>query len=498
MLIKGESRYNVNRKINSRINTSNIYQNSIIIDSEYDENKCYSLNDSHGYMESDNNEKNKFDPQTSKHQKQNIGNPFLLFNEIEVYLKNFIIYYKNEEEFIFFILKEIQSAIYLIIGEFINRKNKNVLKNNNKNFFVTQQIKNRGDILDSNSKVLYQIQIEQLNYKIKILKEEIDLFKNIFDFQPYTSRLNNISKNNLFKAIKEKMVENKNRIINDEFKYLFCINEQNKKINFLEKELNKKNNENLSKETKKSIKCFPNYKKYNPDEEKKNVKIPLFKELEGLKKDNKIRLKKKKIFINKTDLLDSNKKFKTNNKLLEKNKLKTNESEKQKLCLSDFDFDETKSKLEEKWNIDFNRKINFFQQKIDFDIDTKPKTLDNSCRNYKEKSLTKDTGSASRRNNGLAITNLISSRNKANDIYKKYKPLSMVTNQKEYFISHPTLEIAGIANQKEIKYIGLPRKLLKIKTNKNLEKNTLVSFPTSVCEVFSNLEKLKKHKRTKI
>ena len=64
---------------------------------------------------------------------------------------------------------------------------------------------------------------------------------------------------------------------------------------------------------------------------------------------------------------------------------------------------------------------------------------------------------------------------------------------KKYFISHPNLTIAGI-NQKLNKYnIGIPNKLFSFKFSKNIDKNAFYKFPSTLNEIFVELERLRIH-----
>ena len=83
-----------------------------------------------------------------------------------------------------------------------------------------------------------------------------------------------------------------------------------------------------------------------------------------------------------------------------------------------------------------------------------------------------------------------------NDLAKEIKdfnPKTIINNKKEFFIAHPTLNIAGIAKGKEQIYIGLPKKLIKLNKGGNF-KSTMMVFPSSLNETMVNLEKLRNNK----
>ena len=75
---------------------------------------------------------------------------------------------------------------------------------------------------------------------------------------------------------------------------------------------------------------------------------------------------------------------------------------------------------------------------------------------------------------------------------KEFRPDTIMTNKKEFFIAHPTLEIAGVSKGKEQAFIGLPKNLLKL--NKSGHFKTMMVFPSSLNETMVNLEKLRNNK----
>ena len=80
------------------------------------------------------------------------------------------------------------------------------------------------------------------------------------------------------------------------------------------------------------------------------------------------------------------------------------------------------------------------------------------------------------------------------DFFKEYFPKTILDNKREFFVAHPTLNIAGVVKKKEVKYVGLPKKIIRLKVHKNLEKNMMVTFPSSLNETLVNLEKLRNYK----
>ena len=71
-------------------------------------------------------------------------------------------------------------------------------------------------------------------------------------------------------------MEQKEKNKKETIRYLFCIEEQEKKISHLEKELKKKENENLAFETLKSIRCFPYFNQYDFKKDINPKTIPMY------------------------------------------------------------------------------------------------------------------------------------------------------------------------------------------------------------------------------
>ena len=92
------------------------------------------------------------------------------------------------------------------------------------------------------------------------------------------------------------------------------------------------------------------------------------------------------------------------------------------------------------------------------------------------------------------IDNELNRKNKIERFSKDYHPKTILDNKKEFFVSHPTLNTAGIIKKKEQKYVGIPNKLLRLKLHKGVEKNIQIKFPSSLNETLVNLEKLRKCK----
>ena len=62
---------------------------------------------------------------------------------------------------------------------------------------------------------------------------------------------------------------------------------------------------------------------------------------------------------------------------------------------------------------------------------------------------------------------------------------------KNYFISHPNLTIAGYNNRLSKYKIGIPNKIFSFKFSKNMDKNNFYQFPSTLNEMFVELKKLR-------
>jgi hypothetical protein len=264
----------------------------------------------------------------------------------------------------------------------------------------------------------------------------------------------------MISILKKKIMEQKEKSQKEEFKYLLCIEEQEKKINTLENELKKKKHENLPIDTIKSIRCFPYFHQYNFKEDINPKSIPMFQQFkyDAIKKPSK-------------SLSNSN-----------TNKLKNNKSSKYRnlLCLTNLELDKIKA----------NMKITSFIPKRN-----KVMNLDiikaNTLNNYNNQNINDNMTLNNSTLKNKTIDNELNGKNK---IIKDFHPKTILDNKKEFFVAHPTLNTAGIIKKKEQKYIGIPNKLLRLKLHKSLEKNMQIKFPSSLNETLVNLEKLRKYK----
>ena len=452
---------------------------------EYNENKKYisGFNDLEKLSNSTNNNTKK-SPLVEIKQPNN--SPLIIYEKIKLYIEKFMSDYINEKESIYFILKEILNAIIIIIKDFVDNNNTSSLENNNPNVFVTGDDQNNNENnnlnleVDINSKIVFLLKIQKLNNTIKKLKEEMAFFKSIIDIP------NKKFGNNFINLFKKKYDEQKAKCKKEELNYLLCIGEQDKKIISLEKEINKKEKENLPNDIIKSIRCFPNFHQYDFKEDINPKSIPLFQQFQKEKKIDKYL--QKDIFKSPKNLSsDKNKRNIINKNMNNKRAqlLLTNPDFKRNKNLSNINSFSTK-----KSQINLH-KINTYN--IGF-------TNDNNDNNINKE---KDVKNYHKIYNKMVILNTESNiindkeyknQKKIHDYFKDYYPKTILDNKKEFFIAHPTLSIAGIVKNNELKYIGLPKKLIRLKFHKNLEKNMMITFPSSLNETLVNLEKLRKCK----
>ena len=463
------------------------------IDSEYFENHNEALK-----LSEDDEEEEKEFQENSASILENI------INNLEKLSKN----YKNDQKLLFNILKEINIVINLLINEFTFEKNQKVDSNQNdiNNFFLTEEKnkyydneENKNSNLDINSKIVFLLKIEILNRKISNLREEI---KNLKSILFNSSNLNNERKNNIYKYLMKKFKDIKDRKKCDDFKYLIYIENLEKKIMKLEEKLNIKKHENLSKETLKSIRCFPNFVQYDFKEDinpktipmaqllqkdtdnEKNKKSPILKKKKiinclSVNQKNKKQIKPLNNTINNTIINIKNNFSRRPNELKINGITKTVENNKNIITLKDIKKNfNILSNLNECNPINSN---NFQNLEKFYDSEQEVINKEYKTLNHDEKKASYNSQKKYR-----IKKNLIKE-------IKEFRPKTIMNNKKEFFVAHPTLNIAGIAKGKEQVYIGLPKKLLKLNKGGNF-KSTMMVFPSSLNETMVNLEKLRNNK----
>ena len=291
---------------------------------------------------------------------------------------------------------------------------------------------------DNNQKILYEIKIDGLNQQIKELKHELELLST-----NESNKLNDGSpkKYKIYNYLKKKHLKLENKTKLDEYKYLLCIKEQQNRINDLENKLKLKILEH-SKEVKES-KCFPIITQYDLKEHVSPKLIPL---TQTILKDTTTSSKRNisKLNGNKKDyfLTLTNSNSKTPYKML---------------------YDKTDKEKREKNKKKGPKEVIF--NSIDVKIKEEPKG----------KSVNK--------------------RNEADIHFNTLKLNSEIipNKDKKFFISHPNLTIAGIKQRLNRYKIGIPNKLFSFKLSKNIDKDAFFKFPSTLNEIFVELEKLRIH-----
>ena len=420
-------------------------------------------------------------------------NSSVLFENIYTCLEKLSLIFKDDKKLLIHILKEIYNAINLIIKEFIAYSNKGININDGDNdIFSTENLLNEDNNdkeesniydFDSNSKVVFLLKMKTLNMKIYNLNEELNALKQILNNSH--DKLNHDKNNNIYKYFMKKIKEMKIKKKCDEFKYLLYIENQKRKIIELEKQLKLNQNENLSKDIIKNIRCFPYMTQYNFKENINPKSIPLSQYLKK-DKDQKIKsepkskknisssvsFKNKKLiqYINSEDKLTDRPLYKTKEIILD-NALKTDTGDKSSHMINIKDI---------KKNIIIFRNRNNMNKKDylnDSDIlKTECQTLNPGERILVEKYMKK----------------YIKNNNIEKEV-KQFKPKTMINNKKKFFLAHPTLNYAGVSKGKEQAYSGLPKKLLKLSKGGNFKSARMI-FPSSLNETLVNLEKLRINK----
>ena len=336
-------------------------------------------------------------------------------------LENFIEKNYSNVRFVNDALKTIYSHIKIFLESFKDSKNKK-----------DKKIDNNDD--NNNQKILYEVKINGLNQQIKELKHELELLNT-----NESNKFDNVTpkKFKIYNYLKKKNLKLENKTKIDEYKYLLCIEDQQKKINDLENKLKLKILEN-SEEVKES-KLFPTISKFNMNLLKNSKPAPLtqlvLKNSTSIKRNKSKLANKKNYYLTVTNYIS-----KTPYKLL-------NETQKKEIPKS---------------------KKNVFNEGIynSINISDKGKNI-NECKSEK--------------------------KNEADIHFKELKLNSEIipNKDKNFFISHPNLNIAGYNNKLSKYKMGIPNKIFSFKFSKNMDKNNFYKFPSTLNEIFVELEKLR-------
>ena len=336
-------------------------------------------------------------------------------------LENFIEKNYSNVRFVNDALKTIYSHIKIFLESFKDSKNKK-----------DKKIDNNDD--NNNQKILYEVKINGLNQQIKELKHELELLNT-----NESNKFDNVTpkKFKIYNYLKKKNLKLENKTKIDEYKYLLCIEDQQKKINDLENKLKLKILEN-SEEVKES-KLFPTISKFNMNLLKNSKPAPLtqlvLKNSTSIKRNKSKLANKKNYYLTVTNYIS-----KTPYKLL-------NETQKKEIPKS---------------------KKNVFNEGIYNSINISDK--------------------------GKNINEFKSEKKNEADIHFKELKLNseIIPNKdKNFFISHPNLNIAGYNNKLSKYKMGIPNKIFSFKFSKNMDKNNFYKFPSTLNEIFVELEKLR-------
>ena len=156
----------------------------------------------------------------------------------------------------------------------------------------------------------------------------------------------------------------------------------------------------------------------------------------------------------------------------------------QKLKQNSFD-NMTESELKEYKCFPFSRKFSILDEY------TQKPIIKNKFKSYKNKRNKKYL---------FELNNISENENNMNNIKEIIRTENddYIDNQRKYYISHPKLKyIKGNLNMKSWKTNELldsfPKELLKHKFASKSQKNNLIVFPSSINQIFADLEKLKIH-----
>ena len=402
-----------------------------------------------------------------------------IYGQIFILIQDFIQKNKENNSLIFLALYKIYSNINSIFSSLTqNELNYNEKTNENINAKSSDNLKNN-NFLDNNSKLLYELKIEELNKKIKKLNQDSKI-TNFYEVDKANSKLS--KKDGINNYLKKKILELEDKLKINEYNYLLYIQELQNKLSYLENDLRMKEILKEYNESK-NIRCFPNLTQFNLEENINPKSIPLtksiLKDINSSKKKNNLS-KLKELFGDSLVLTNSRTRNTQNIKNSKQNHFKTADDD---------------NNISKKVNIKNNENENGNEFKnipkiLDYDI-TRFKSYDF----LKQKNINDEDEEID--NNFPISSRLKKISEKPIDEYNEDKNLKILKNfnikniinkEKKYFISHPNLTIAGI-NKKNKYNKGLPNKLFSFKFSKNFEKDAFFIFPSIFSETIINLKK---------
>ena len=439
-------------------------------------------------------------------------NSSLLLEKIINILEKLSTTLKEDKKLLYNILKEIYIIVYLLICEFTSNSQKKIILNKDftydimfipediddnenskeKNIDINNLKENKVYKFNSNSKISFLVKIETLNRKIASLNDELKAMKILLNDS--NEKLNQNKNDNRYKYFLKKLEDIKVKTKCDELKYLIYIDNQQKKIADLENQLKIKHHENLSNEVLKSIRCFPNFVQYNFKEDINPKTLPLHEFLltyknqknknhskprKNIKSSKSVKNKKQiQLLYNTINTINNSDRhiYKSIEIFKNKNNTEINNDKFKKghiINIKDMNNNGTYHRNKNNLNIE-----NAFKSDNLYDSEFEKneyRTLNPSENNLKENNEKKF----------IIKKNLIKQ-------VKEFHPETIMTNKKEFFLAHPTLNIAGVTKGREQAYIGLPKKLLRL--NQGGHFKTMMVFPSSLNETMVNLEKLRNNR----
>lgn len=211
-----------------------------------------------------------------------------IYGQIFIIIQDFIQKNKENNSLIFLALNKIYSNINSIFSSLTqNELNYNEKTNENINAKSSDNLKNN-NFLDNNSKLLYELKIEELNKKIKKLNQDSKI-TNFYEVDKANSKLS--KKDGINNYLKKKILELEDKLKINEYNYLLYIQELQNKLSYLENDLRMKEILKEYNESK-NIRCFPNLTQFNLEENINPKSIPLtksiLKDINSSKKKNNL------------------------------------------------------------------------------------------------------------------------------------------------------------------------------------------------------------------
>ncbi len=378
---------------------------------------------------------------------KNIDN-ISLCNSIISKIEKITLNYNKNTDKLYYLLTKIDNYINSIINEA-----KNIINSNSVSDYDKIKITSLRNPLINN------------NYNTK---KKLSLSKEFYDIEQSETE-NTLMKRKINKLC-QKINDMEIKFKIDELNYFFCIGENQKKINELEKKLNLRKIDKLPKEELKKFLCFPHYLKFDIKEDINPKSIPMYnlRKHKNISSTNEYREKKTTVsyidsgnkyfqkFFNLNKDIHINKEHNNNNENKDSNDYKDNYYS---------NIEDLYDKIKNNKNINENEDI-----KIDRDLEINEieKTIKLGKQNF---------------DNQIPIVD-------------KY-----FGKKKSFFISHPKLNYikSGQDGNKltswkiDNQLKSFPQQISKLRMSKS-QKNAMIVFPSSFNETMANLEKLRTNK----